>query len=324
VDGNGNQILPPGSIDSSIFKIFDGSGTGFLQYSDLKAVPNSNLCPGPGCYGDEPGLETLRKALENRAFGKGIIRDDSLLVVLVVGNGDDNSNVNMCRRPIDGVTVPCEQVNGVCQDTSGNAITKDNLFDKNLSGQYLYLGKTCGTRDASFAYYLSHLQSLRGSSQLVQFHAAVAASQSTGCLGSGSYIGTRYRAMADATGGAKFDICSQSVSGVLDSLNANLQAQKLGYRTRYLFVDQPPDLSTVQVTRYRGGTAAGAVDVPQDSSDGWTYAGYVTNVYAIDSPIPMNLSSGYALELHGSARLIGNDTADVTFRPAGAHDSQTP
>ena len=31
----------------------------------------------------------------------------------------------------------------------------------------------------------------------------------------------------------------------------------------------------------------------------------------------MNLSSGYAIELHGSAKLSGDDTAKVDFKPAG-------
>ena len=65
------------------------------------------------------------------------------------------------------------------------------------------------------------------------------------------------------------------------------------------------------------GIGARIVSVPQDATNGWTYAGYVSNVFAIDYPIPMDQASGYAIELHGSAELMGNDTAKVDFKPQG-------
>jgi hypothetical protein len=45
--------------------------------------------------------------------------------------------------------------------------------------------------------------------------------------------------------------------------------------------------------------------------------GGAENVYTIDSPVPMNLGSGYAIELHSSAKLEGDDSANVMYLPAG-------
>ena len=53
----------------------------------------------------------------------------------------------------------------------------------------------------------------------------------------------------------------------------------------------------------------------------WSMQYYIA---AIDYPINSNLiKSGYAIELHGDARLVGDDTADVTFKPAGANDTRS-
>jgi hypothetical protein len=88
-----------------------------------------------------------------------------------------------------------------------------------------------------------------------------------------------------------------------------------------LFISQDADPSSIKVTRYNGGDASQATTIPQDAINGWTYVGSVSNVYAIDYPVPMNLSSGFAIKLNGSAKISGNDTTEVDFKPAGAQDS---
>ena len=86
-------------------------------------------------------------------------------------------------------------------------------------------------------------------------------------------------------------------------------------------IDQAPELSTIRVTKYLGGDTRQPQVIPQDPVNGWTYAGYLTDVPVIDQPIPMNHQSGYAIELHGTAKLIGGDTASVEWKPEGARDS---
>ena len=43
--------------------------------------------------------------------------------------------------------------------------------------------------------------------------------------------------------------------------------------------------------------------------------------YAIDAPFQSNQFSGYAIELHGTAKLLGDDTASVTYDPYGSQNS---
>jgi hypothetical protein len=81
---------------------------------------------------------------------------------------------------------------------------------------------------------------------------------------------------------------------------------------------QQPNPNSIVVTRYAGGDQSQASVIPNDSQNGWTYAGYVSNVNTIVQPIPMNQASGYAIQLHGSGMLSGTDTASISFTPAGA------
>ena len=265
----------PGTIIANFFRTPD-------QYSDfigLDRISNSG-------NGAEQGFEMIRRGLYSGASGTGLFRPDALLVVLVIGNGQDTSQVNYCLRP-DGVTVPCMD----------------------------------GSDATSFSYYQSQFQTIRPNPAQVKFYAAVAGVQSSNCLGGRSYIGSRYQRMASALDGASYDICSQPISSVLGSLAQNLHGKKLAYRSRYLFVGQDPDPNSIQVTRYSGGDKSLSSIIPHDALNGWTYEGYLTDVYTIDSPILTNKGSGYAIALHGAAKLIGDDSASVTFKPAGAANS---
>lgn len=168
----------------------------------------------------------------------------------------------------------------------------------------------------SFNYYKSQFLGLKASATQVKFFAAVDQCQDQWSI----VVGHRYEDMANALGGQSYNLCNQSVSSVLDSLAQNLQITRLALRTRYIFIDKDADVSTIVVTKHSNG-----VDqvLPMNSTNGWTYAGYVSNVFSIDSPAPMNQASGYAIELHGSAKLIGDDTADINFKAAGFSNTFT-
>jgi hypothetical protein len=285
----------PGMVDSSVFR-FPSQYSGFLP-----AGYASN-----GVNGVEMGLNNINFALGNRTEGTNFLRDDALLVVLVIGNGEDTSGVNLCPRSGDNLMVPCEQASRpLCTDLS------------EMGDPYA----RCGSQAMSLNYYKGELQALKPDPKQFQMHAAVSL-YGGGCLGkSRSHIGSRYIQMATDTGGKAYDICTQSVSSVLSSLSENLQNTRLAMETRYVFIDQEPEVSSIKVVKYMGGNTSQAIDIPQDPINGWTYQGYLKNVYAIDEPTPLNLSSGYAIELHGDAKLKGDDTASVTFLPKGSQDS---
>ncbi len=270
----------PGMINPSFFRTLYGY-TDFIGVSDIIS----------GVNGNEPGLEVIRSTLYSaKATTSGFLRPDAMLVVIAVGNGDDTSGITYCTR-VDGVTVPCEQV-----------------------GQP-------GTTQSSFDYYKGQFIALKSNPTQLRFYSAVASSrhQANDCNGASAYAGTRYWNMAVSLGGSGYDVCFQPVASILSQLGNELQATKLALRTRYLMIGTQPDVATIQVTKYMGGNGSQAVTIPQDATNGWTYAGNVTNVYTVDAPVLMNLASGYALELHGAAKLLGDDTANVTFMPFGTH-----
>jgi hypothetical protein len=271
------------------------SSTAGMVLANLFSFPsyyNQFIQPGQingGLNGMEPAFQNVYNALSVRAPQAQALRADAMLVILVVSNGNDTSGVNYCLR-VDGVTVPCETISG-----SGDHSLTD-----------------------SFNQYVNAFRSLKPSNSLVKMYSAVSpvtANSYTGvsCMGGNAFIGTRYQQMASMLGGQSYSICSQPISTIFAELQNNLHATKLQFRTRYLFIDRAPQVSTIVVTKFLGGSPGQPVSIPQDATNGWTYAGYLNNVATIDYPTNMNYGSGYAIELHGTAKLVGDDTATVNF-----------
>ena len=281
----GSQWIPPYpgaqpyGPDTVPYMLFRGlfDYTDFLTKDDI----NSSL------NGFEPGLENIRSALYNLVPGTGFMRPDAMLEIIVVSNGEDTSGVTFCTTS-DGQKLPCEQV-GYPQ---------------------------FGTEQKSLTYYQTQFANVKSDPNLLQMHALVANEQTSDCLGGPSEIGYRYQEMAANLHGESYDLCNQSMNDLLTSLGDRLQTTRGSYRTHYLFIDQAPDPSTISVIRLVGGDPGNTVTIPQDAQNGWSYDGYLTNVYAVDSPVPMDMASGFAIELHGSAELSGSDTASVSFSPA--------
>ena len=279
-----------GTIAQSFFQM-PANYNGYLSKSNVSNALN----------GFEPGFKNIQAVLTTGLGSSNFLRKDSLFVPLIVSLGDDTSGVNFCNAPDSTPTyahkVPCEQVTTPCNGSGGT---------------------DCGSATDSFNQYKAWFQSFRSNTQ---FYAAVANQDTSNCMGGQSSAGYRYQKLASATGGKSFDICSQPMSQILDSMATQLQNQKMAYRQHYLFISQDADPSTIKVTRYAGGDTTRATLIPQDATHGWTYVGAVNNVYAIDYPVPMNLSSGFAIQLNGSAEITGDDTTAVDYKPAGAQNS---
>ena len=238
----------------------------------------------------EPGFENIKNTLYG-SIRPSFLRDDAMLVILVAGNGEDTSGVKMCRRA-DNYSEPCE-----------------------------YQGQS-GTLESSFQQYKSAFLGLKNQSAQLKFYSVVSPYDRKTCLSQSDYAlaGERYIRMANELGGRDYDICTQPISSVVTSLKSELQSQRLSFRTQYIFIPQDADPNSVQVTIYR---ANGTIETPtRSASNGWQYIGQHSGVYAIDSPVPMNwVTSGYAIKLNGSAKLIGNDYADVDYDVAGVNPS---
>ncbi len=230
----------------------------------------------------EWGFDNIETAISVEAKAAKVLRSDAMLVIMVISTGQDTSGVTLCARS-----------------------------DSDSTGQVMV--PCAGSDAASFNSYYTYFKGLRPSGR-VKFYAAVANGEKN-CLGNAqTFAGTRYQQMAYNLSGQFYNICQQNVSTVFSSLVNDLAATRISLRTRYLFINKQPQLGSIKV--YKNGQL-----LPESSTNGWTYAGYVNNVYAIDYPTSMNLSTGYAIELHGTAKLVGDDSGSVTFDPYGVQGS---
>jgi hypothetical protein len=132
-----------------------------------------------------------------------------------------------------------------------------------------------------------------------------------------SYWGQRYESFATALNGETVNICDTSLSSALSQVAQNIQGTPLPFRRNFLVIPSEPNQATIQVIKYPNGDTGNPVTIPQDATNGWTYAGYLTGQYTIDSPISMDQRDGYMIELHGTAKLNGADLADVVYRNIG-------
>ena len=174
--------------------------------------------------------------------------------------------------------------------------------------------------DSSLSAFESTLSAIKGSMSKIKYYSMVAHNTNT-CWGvaNNSRPRSRYEQIAHDFGTTPIDICSNTLSQSLDQVSDDLRVVKMNYRRIYLIVGTRPNVSSIKVTKYVGGNAGNAQEIPQDPVNGWTYScptcsstGYGT-VYTIDQPVNMDQESGYVISLHGSARLWGNDTANITY-----------
>jgi hypothetical protein len=125
--------------------------------------------------------------------------------------------------------------------------------------------------------------------------------------------------MASDLGGQSFDICSQSISSAIESFSDQLHNIRLEYRTRILFLASEPS-TTDPITVVKTLVDGSEVQIPQSATNGWTYVGYAQNVATIDQPILMSYGSGYAIQLNGTAALIGDERASVRYTVKGTQN----
>lgn len=269
-------------LSPSVFKI-PSQYTGFVtQISQLTDAMN----------GFQPGFQNILSALQTGLGNSKFLRSDSYFVVLFVGNQDDTSLVNFCSLG-PGSTGAC----------SGSDCA---ISSQNLTGY----GGDCNSQKTSFNWYRSQFAQLN-----MHFYSAVAHSNQSNCLGGKAIAGNRYIQMSYALGGQSYDLCSQSIASILSSLATSLQSERINFITKYLFMSQAPDPSSIQIQKFVGGDPNRPISIPQDPNDGWTYVGFTTH-YAISSPSPMGQTTGYAIELNGTAQLTGLDTASITYYPS--------
>jgi hypothetical protein len=208
------------------------------------------------------------------------LRRDALLAVITLSNGDDRSGGNWVYDPYYNRTV--WQSGGTAVDLA----YRDTFID------------------------------VKQSASLVRYYSVVA-HQRTSCRGYGTWSGIRYEGFASMLGGISLDICDNPVKSALEAVANHLQTVKLSFRKKFLVMGTEPNPASIRVVRYINGEASRSEVIPQSPTNGWTYVGYRANQNTIDAPLEMEPATGYMVELHGSAKLMGSDTADITYQNAG-------
>ncbi len=298
-----DPTLPGMAVLANLFAT-PASYHGFLSNADI----NWSV----GQY--ENGFQTIQTAITQHAANAQLIRNDAMLAVIVLGNGNDGSGLNLCNVAGWAGLVPCEN-DPYCAPPYSNP----------NSGQWHANCENPPSGTSSFNAYNNFFSDLDVGNngpkvtQSFKFYSIVSKQNTPGgtCIQSNSTYGSRYISMAQNQGGKVFDICTTPIVSALDALSNELISVKMNFVTRYLVIGQEPEVSTIQVVRYLNGDPAQPQVIPNDPVNGWTYVGGPSTVYTIDQPVQMNEQTGYIIELHGTGKIVGNDGAEVHFQLKG-------
>ncbi|NDD92374.1 hypothetical protein EBZ37_09845 [bacterium] len=262
-----------------------------MNYSVAPAMSASLLAPNfvipspPGNVqlGLEYGLKNQYEFVTRSDVNdptNGIIRTDAILALITLSNGEDRSYG----------TAPA--------NNSGSGWTYN---------------------DTATQAALNGIRSVKASPDMVKYYSLVADAQMY-CgtnVPYSSYWGQRYQSFANALNGQSVNICETSLSNALAQIAQNIEGTPLPFRRNFLVIPSEPNQATIQVIKYPNGDTNNPVIIPQDATNGWTYSGYLTGQFTIDSPISMDQRDGWMIELHGTAKLNGADLADVIYRNVG-------
>ena len=211
---------------------------------------------------------------------ENFLRKDALLAVITLSNGDDRSGGSWVWDPVYQRTV-----------WRAGAAAVD-------------------------AGYENALRALKPTPELLKYYSLVA-HLTNSCRGYGTWSGIRYEKISNDLGGKNIDICTTPLSGALSSVAQDLTVARINFKKSYLVMGTQPNVGTIKVIKHLGGNSGATVDIPQDPQNGWTYIGYQSNFNTVLQPIPMEPATGYMIQLHGTAILMGNDTAEISYQNDG-------
>ncbi len=240
---------------------------------------------GSAINGKEGGLRNQLEFLQRNDVSTGFIRSDATLAIVTLSNGDDRSYYTWAYNPTTH--------------------------------------RVDGTPAASSVYTnaINQLKGMKSNSANVKYYSLVAPLNFNNCRGLGAWSGINYANYANQMNGRNIDICSIPINSALATIAQDIKNTGLNYERNFMVLDSEPNPGSISVVKYPGGVASAAVKIAQDATNGWTYAGKLTNQYTIDLPIPMDQRTGFMIELHGSAKLVGQDTADVFYVNIGSSNA---
>lgn len=158
---------------------------------------------------------------------------------------------------------------------------------------------------STYNSYRNYFQNIKPSSSLRRFYSVV--SPGGTCYNYSSIRGQRYMNMADDLGSRSYNLCNGELSSSLASMKQQLVAVAEAVQFNYVVMDQKPMVSSIVVKK-------NGVTIPQSSSNGWSYVGYLSNQPTSYAPTSGNIRTGYFIKLNGSAVYKGSDQISIDFQ----------
>lgn len=272
------------TIQANAICVPSSSASTFDSYqNDIGWIKNINYAAGNASL----GFQYMQENLSDPSMSNtGFLRPGAALAIILLSNSDD----------ITGFVYPADYyyLNGqngymLPNDSSADAINSFNAFENFLTG-------------------------LKGGAGLMKFYSVVAQEYyiaSQGCDGQYAWKGNRYMAMSNALNSGSYDVCNNGLSSVLSDIGSSLQNLIQAYEFDYAVLNvtngSQPIPTSISVTK--NGQA-----VPNDPTNGWTYAGYLTNQPLSYLPQLSNYATGYMIQMNGSAVYSGTDVITVNFQ----------
>ena len=233
--------------------------------------------------GRQSGLKNQRNFVLLNSVRNQFLRADANLAVISISNGRDSS---------DGWTTTTSPVS-----FSGPTPTPEPK-----------------PKDVNVVPYVNAMATVKNNPSQLKYYSIVS-HRDGDCRGQPSRKGEAYIQASTLTGGIDLDLCSNTIEASLNAVAQHIQSQPMYFKKNYLVLQSQPDQSTIKV--YKNG-----VLLPQDATNGWTYAGNLTNQPLICYPTNLATTSGFMIKLNGTAELVGSDTSRVEYMALGAQTSQ--
>ncbi len=229
--------------------------------------------------------------------GSGFLRDGALLVIIVLTNGEETTDVAHRLRS-DGKLI----------------------IDYNNTGYK-------GAADS----FLNLLTTTTGSSRLkdhisqIGFYSISADRRTKNCHGAQAFPGKRYQDMAlridsayeTVTNGENYNICSSDVNNVLSHIGEQLKDAIKAVQFDFIALKNKPILSSIIIKK--NGEIIPNILVG-DEGNSWslflsdnTAHEYQEGKGTSYFPVRGNYKSGYFIKLYGDARYSGNDKIEIIY-----------
>ncbi len=212
----------------------------------------------------------------------GIFRNAAHTIVVLVSNGDDTDT----KTYLNGFS----QVNTTAYDAAYNRFI--NLKTNMMAQQFRFFSLVAHTASCQSGYSFGDMY--RRMSKRI--YTAMSAGDQAGRTHPDSY-----------------DLCGTDYA-LYSGVNSSIQQEVLGHTYNYWLLSENTVVDTTDIQVSKLSSNGSATAVSPGMSNGWSYAGYLTNRNTRRLPTSGEPKTGYFLQLNGSAEVVYPDCLVVKTR----------